>query len=80
MGIVQLIDPFYMKLPGDTFRRASIVGQFCWVPVTHLDPIPRILDVERADPQEHYATKFSIRLKGDVHKIIRIFERVGCHP
>ena len=65
MGIVQLIDPFYVKLPGDTFRRASVVGQFCWVPVTHLDPIPRILDVERADPQEHYATKFSLRNMSD---------------
>ncbi len=66
LGIVQLIDPFYVKLPGDTFRRASVVGQFCWTPVTHLDPIPRILDVERADPQEHYATKFSIRNMMDI--------------
>lgn len=61
MGIIQLIDPFYVMLPSDTFRRATVVGQFCWVPVTHLDPIPRLLDVERADPQEHFATKFSIR-------------------
>jgi hypothetical protein len=74
LGIVQLIDPFYVKLPGDTFRRASIVGQFCWIPVTHLDPIPRILDVERADPQEHYATKFSIRnmTDGDFKKKTRL--------
>ena len=74
MGIVQLIDPFYVKLPGDTFRRASIVGHFCWVPVTHLDPVPRILDVERADPQEHYATKFSIRnmTDGDFKKKTRL--------
>jgi len=74
LGIVQLIDPFYVELPGDTFRRASVVGQFCWVPVTHLDPIPRILDVERADPQEHYATKFSIRnmTDGDFKKKTRL--------
>jgi hypothetical protein len=74
LGIVQLIDPFYVKLPGDTFRRTSVVGQFCWVPVTHLDPIPRILDVERADPQEHYATKFSIRnmTDGDFKKKTRL--------
>ena len=74
MGIVQLIDPFYVKLPDDTFRRASIVGQFCWVPVTHLDPIPRLLDVERFDPQEHYATKFSIRnmTDGDFKKKTRL--------
>jgi hypothetical protein len=74
LGIVQVIDPFYTKLPDDTFRRASIVGQFCWVPVTHLDPIPRILDVERADPREHYATKFSIRnmTDGDFKKKTRL--------
>jgi hypothetical protein len=74
LGIVQAIDPFYVKLPGDTFRRASIVGQFCWVPVPHLDPIPRILDVERADPQEHYATRFSIRnmIDGDFKKKTRL--------
>jgi len=74
LGIVQLIDPFYVKLPDDTFRRASIVGQFCWVPVTHLDPIPRLLDVERFDPQEHYATKFSIRnmTDGDFKKKTRL--------
>ena len=74
MGIVQLIDPFYVKLPDDSFRRASVVGQFCWIPVTHLDPVPRILDVERADPQEHYATKFSIRnmTDGDFKKKTRL--------
>jgi len=74
LGIVQLIGPFYLKLPDDTFRRASVVGQFCWIPVTHLDPIPRILDVERADPQEHYATKFSIRnmTDGDFKKKTRL--------
>jgi hypothetical protein len=74
LGIVQLIDPFYVKLPDDTFRRASVVGQFCWVPVTHLDPIPRILDVERFDPHEHYATKFSIRnmTDGDFKKKTRL--------
>ena len=74
MGIVQLIDPFYVELSGDTFRRTSVVGQFCWVPVTHLDPVPRILDVERADPQEHHATKFSIRnmTDGDFKKKTRL--------
>lgn len=74
MGIVQLIDPFYVKLSDDTFRRASVIGQFCWVPVTHLDPVPRILDVERVDPQEHFATKFSIRnmTDGDFKKKTRL--------
>jgi len=61
MGITQILDPFYISLPSETFRKVPSVGQFCWVPVPHLDPIPRILDIERADPTEHYATKFSIR-------------------
>jgi hypothetical protein len=42
--------------------------------VTHLDPVPRLLDVERADPQEHFATKFSIRnmTDGDFKKKTRL--------
>ena len=27
----------------------------------HPEVIPRILDVERADPKEHFATRFEIR-------------------
>lgn len=41
------------------------MGQICWVPVTYLDKIPRILDVKRADPSEHYATSFEIRNMSD---------------
>jgi hypothetical protein len=61
MGITQLIDPFYISLPADTYRRTPLVGQFCWIPAPHLDPIPRILEVERFRPEEHYASKFDLR-------------------
>lgn len=61
MGITQIIDPFYTKLPEEECYKKPRVGQFCWLPVIHLDGIPRLLDVERAEPTEHYATKFSIR-------------------
>ena len=61
MGITQIVDEFYIDLPLETFRRSPTVGQLCWVPSVHIDPIPRILEVERADPQEHYATRFEIR-------------------
>ena len=61
MGIVQIIDPFYSTLPEDSFRRIPTVGQLCWVVSPHIYPIPKIMEVERADPQEHFATKFSIR-------------------
>lgn len=61
MGITQFVDEFYIDLPRETFRRSPTVGQLCWVPSVHIDPIPRILEVERADPQEHHATRFEIR-------------------
>ncbi len=36
-------------------------GHFCWVNVPHLEPIPRILDVERSSPEEHENVKFYLR-------------------
>ncbi len=36
------------------------VGHLVWAPVPHLEEVPRILDVERASSEEHFATKFSI--------------------
>lgn len=61
MGITQLITQFYKDLPKETFRKEPALGQLCWAPILHINKIPRVMDVERADPKEHYATKFSIR-------------------
>lgn len=61
MGIVQLIDPFYVDLPQETDLRTPTVGQICWVVTAHTDRIPMIADVERADPTELFATKFHRR-------------------
>ena len=61
MGITQLIDSFYIHLPKKTYAKAPVMGQICRVPILHLNQIPIVFDVERADPEEHYATKFSIR-------------------
>ncbi len=61
MSIEQLIDPFYRDLPAETFRKELIIGQLCWIPTLHLNKIPMILEVERADPKEVYATKFRVR-------------------
>ncbi len=36
------------------------VGQFVWCPVPHLEEVPRILEVERATSETHYASKFEI--------------------
>lgn len=61
MGITQVIDTFYVSLDSETYRKIPVIGQFCWIPAPHLDPIPRIIEVERTRPEEHYATKFLIR-------------------
>jgi len=61
VGIVQIIDPFYQKLDLNVSAKAPQVGQIVSVVSPHPEVIPRILDVERADPKEHWATKFEIR-------------------
>lgn len=61
MGIVQLIDPFYVDLPEDIYLRTPTVGQICWVVTAHPYRIPIIADVERIDPTEHFATRFHLR-------------------
>ena len=59
MSILQLFpaDEFYDKKSLRPFE----VGQFCWIPVPHLDPIPRILAVERNTATEHETVKCHIR-------------------
>src|SRR5918992_5294143 len=61
MGITQVIDPFYQSLDLKALKNKPVVGQFCWVAAPHIDRIPRIMEVERESPTEHYATKFKIR-------------------
>jgi len=61
MGITQIIDPFYQPLDLKALQKKPVVGQFCWITAHHIDKIPRIMEVERADPTEHFATKFQIR-------------------
>jgi hypothetical protein len=61
MGITQLIEPFYIDISGERFRDKPVIGQLCWVPSPQPNVIPQILEVERADPTEHYITRFKIR-------------------
>lgn len=61
MGIVQLIDPFYIDLPESTFLQLPTMGQTCWAVIGNPLPLPIIAEVERIDPTEHYATKFHLR-------------------
>jgi hypothetical protein len=70
MGITQLLDPFYIEISGERFRDEIKPGQLCWVPSPQPDKIPQILEAQRADPAEHYLTKFKIRnvTEADFHR------------
>jgi hypothetical protein len=61
MGITQVIDPFYQTLDPKIPKNRPVVGQFCWIAAPHVEKAPRIMEVEREKPTEHYATKFKIR-------------------
>lgn len=59
MGILQLYSPkdFYVMVNKTDYCQ----GQFCWLPVPHINPVPQILDVERSSPIEHQEVKFVLR-------------------
>ena len=61
MGITQIIDPFYQRLNLKDLKNRPVVGQFCWIAAQHIDKAPRILEVERNKPTDHFATNFVIR-------------------
>jgi hypothetical protein len=66
VSIVEYIpeNEFYESIDKQLFQP----GQLCWLPVPHIDPIPRILAVERSSPEEHEELKFRLReanQKGD---------------
>lgn len=61
MGITQIIDPFYQRLNVKDLKNRPVVGQFCWIAAYHIDKTPRILEVERNKPTDHFATNFVIR-------------------
>lgn len=52
--IEEVLDSIYEK------TNAIDVGHFVWCPVPHLEEVPRILEVERASSETHYATRFRI--------------------
>lgn len=52
--IEEIVDAVYEKANGIG------VGHFVWCPVPHLEEVPRILEVERASSEAHYASKFRI--------------------
>lgn len=59
MAILQLYPKkiFYARVNQNEFRP----GQFCWLPVPHIDPVPRILDIKRSSSTEHDNVSFELR-------------------
>src|SRR4030067_3002479 len=65
MGITQLITQFYRGLPKDSFRKEPTIGQLCWAPSLHINKVRMVMEVERADPKEAFATKFKLRSQSE---------------
>jgi hypothetical protein len=58
MGVLQIFRDFFQDLPHD--KAAPAPGHLYWVPVPEAHEVPRILDVQRSTPDEHWATVFEI--------------------
>lgn len=58
MGILQVFDNFYEDVPTGT---KPTPGHIFWIPTPNVDEVPRILDVERADPTEHEVSSYEIK-------------------
>jgi hypothetical protein len=58
MGVLSLFDPFYIDTP---LQGPPVPGNIFWVPVAYIDEVPRVLDVQRADPNNHTSIQFAIQ-------------------
>lgn len=65
MGVLQVFERFFEDLAGDPAPPAP--GHLYWVPVPETQEVPRVLDVQRATPDEHWATVFEITEIGNHH-------------
>ena len=65
MGLVQYFEAygidFYEPIPDKLSYSNPVVGQICWAPILHIDTIPRIFEVERHNPEQHYYVNYLIR-------------------
>ncbi len=59
MGLFQLYSPqdYYKKINKKDFQK----GQICWINSPNINEIPKILDVERNQPEEHEEVKFVLK-------------------
>jgi hypothetical protein len=59
VSILEYLPATEYYIPGDRVKIAP--GHFCWIVSPHIDPIPRILSVERDNPEEHEKVRFALR-------------------
>jgi hypothetical protein len=64
MGILQVFPKFFEVVPEGAIPEP---GHLYWAPTPEVDEVPRILDVQRATPDEHRATEFEITEVGRHH-------------
>lgn len=58
MGILQVFPDFLENIPQGSPPEP---GHIYWVPTPNIEEVPRILDVERAAPDEHEVSNFEIK-------------------
>ncbi|HDP0036252.1 hypothetical protein DGG96_16990 [Legionella qingyii] len=63
MGILQVFSTFLEDTPSTKPEPGSIY----WVPTPNVEEVTRILDIERATPDEHCVTNFEIKQMSSVH-------------
>lgn len=73
MSILEYLSASEYYASADPAKTAP--GHFCWIVSPHIDPIPRILSVERNNPQEHESVRFSLR-EANRHEDFRTSGRV----
>ncbi|CAM2737103.1 Uncharacterised protein [Legionella steigerwaltii] len=64
MGILQVFDTFLEDTPSNSKPQ---LGSIYWVPTPDTDEVTRILEVERATPDEHSITNFEITQINKTH-------------
>lgn len=64
MGILQVFDKFLEDTPPNSKPEP---GSMYWAPTSDIDEVTRILEVERATPDEHCITNFEIKQINNEH-------------
>lgn len=75
MGTLQLFSSYFINEAADGHKPKA--GDLYWVPVSEIREVPFIMDVKRASPEEHIATRFEIMEISTKH--FRARDRLPIH-